>query len=294
MADLSKITLPNGTTYNLKDAVARADISAIQTTISGITGAVGGVNFLGETTTPISDLSTTNPVSINGEDKTAVNGSLVVYQKKEFLFDGTQWIELGDLTALGALATKDNASGSYTPEGTVSQPTFSGNSMTATGTFTPSGSITVSTNQTENKTATVSPASSGNATYTPSGSVTAPTISVSSAGSTTTVNSITSVGTLPAFGATVSNETLTLSWDAGTLPSKGANTTVKTGDATYSATAPSFTGTGVRLVTGNIAVPSSYTATFSGNQGNLSVSGTPSGTVSKPTFTGTTDTITVS
>ena len=190
MADLSKITLPNGTTYNLKDTVARADISAIQTTISGITGAVGGVSFLGETTTPISDLSTTNPVSINGENKTAVNGSLVVYQKKEFLFDGTQWIELGDLTALGALATKDSASG----------------------------------------------------TFTPSGSVSAPSISVNQAGSTTTVNSITDVGSLPAFGATVSNEVLTLSWNAGSLPTKGANTTVKTGDASYTASQPSFTG----------------------------------------------------
>lgn len=79
MADLSKITLPNGTTYNLKDAAARTDISAMQTTISAITGSVGGVTFLGETTTPLADLSTTNPVSIGGQNVTAINGSLVVY-----------------------------------------------------------------------------------------------------------------------------------------------------------------------------------------------------------------------
>jgi hypothetical protein len=86
---------------------------------------------------------------------------------------------------------------------------------------------------------------------------------------------------------TVTNENLTISFDAGTLPSKGANVTVKTGDATYTASEPTFSGTGVRLVTGNIAVPSTYTATFTGEEGDVSVSGTPSGSVSQPTFTGT-------
>ena len=41
MADLSKITLPSGTTYNLKDAKAREDIAAIEAAIAG------GVVFLG-------------------------------------------------------------------------------------------------------------------------------------------------------------------------------------------------------------------------------------------------------
>lgn len=54
-----------------------------------------------------------------------------------------------------------------------------------------------------------------------------------------------------------------------------------------SVAAPTFTGTAVRLVTGNIAVPNTYTATFTGTQGSVSVSGTPAGTVSKPTFSGT-------
>ena len=53
----------------------------------------------------------------------------------------------------------------------------------------------------------------------------------------------------------------------------------------------SFTGTGVRLVTGNIAVPSTYTASFTGTKAQLSGSVTPSGQVSS-TFTGTEETIT--
>ncbi|MBO7667764.1 MAG: hypothetical protein J6T26_04810 [Firmicutes bacterium] len=185
MADISSVTLPSGTTYNLKDAAARADIASIQQAIAG------GLKFLGETTTALTDGATTNPITINGDSVTAVAGNLVLYGDKEFLFDGTKWIEMGDLSLLGALAYKNSASGSFTP----------------------------------------------------SGSVSAPSISVASAGSTTTVNSITDVGTAPAWTATVANETLTIGWSAGTLPTKGADTTVKTGDASYSASQPSFTGT---------------------------------------------------
>lgn len=185
MADISKITLPSGQSYDLKDAQARSDIADIQRAISG------GIHFRGETTTALTDGATTNPITINGNSYTAVSGDLVLYDEKEFLFDGTKWIEMGDLSLLGTLAYKDSASGSFTPAGSVS----------------------------------------------------APNIAVATAGGTTTVNSITAVGTLPAYTATVANETLTMTWNAGTLPTKGADTVVKTTDAAYSASQPTFTGT---------------------------------------------------
>lgn len=315
MADISKITLLNGTTYNLKDQQARDDIAAIQGAIAG------GVTFMGETSTALTDGSTTKSIVINSATVTAVKGYLVVYNSKEFVFDGDKWIEMGDLSLIGDLGWKDSASGNYTPTGTVSQPTFSGNELTSTGNFTPAGNVTISKGTgtanytpqgtvsqptfsgneltstgkftpggsvgltTSNKTATVSKAASGDATYTPEGTVGAPTISVKTAGATTTVNSITAVGTLPSLTTTVANEVLTIGFDQGTLPTKGANQTVKTGDAAYQASAPAFTGTGARLVTGNIAVPTS--ASFTGTEGNVSVSGTPTGTVSQPSFTGT-------
>ena len=193
-------------------------------------------------------------------------------------FSGTGVMIKGTVTASGSIssgAPASGQSGNYTPAGSISA-SFSGSSTTSTGKFTPSGSVTVSTNATENKTATVSAAGSGDATYTPAGSV-----AVSSAGSTTTVNSITAVGTLPNLTTTVADEVLTIGWSAGTLPTKGSDTTVKTGDASYS-----FTGTGARLVTGNIAVPSTYTASFSGTEGDVSVSGTPSGSITNASFTG--------
>ena len=296
MADISKIIALNGTTYNLKDAAARSDIEDLREAITG------GVNFIGRTTTELTDEATTNPITINGKSVTAVAGNLVAYGEKEFLFDGTKWLEMGDIGSLGALAYKNDASGTYTPTGSVSQPTFSGNELTSTGNFTPAGNVTIATG-------------SGTANYTPAGSVAAPTISVKTAGSTTTVNSITNVGTLPTMAMTVENETLTFTFDQGSLPTKGSNTTVKTGDAAYQATAPAFTGTGVQLTgsfsgtqgsvsvkgtpAGTVSKPSftgtgvQLTGAFSGTQGSVSVKGTPSGTVSKPSFTGTAGTITV-
>ena len=428
---ISKITLPSGQTYFIKDAEARSQIQAL----------VGGdaVVFMGVSSTAITDGGTQSP-TISGETVTPATGQLFFYGTEQFIWgpDGA-WHGLGSLDSLGALAYKDDASGSYTPEGTVSQPTFSGtssnvtitatdntngnyqpkgtvskpnftgSSSTFTGTYTPAGTVSVqaggfesknykvspatvvnegngpvnsvngnyiprgdvskptftgsafnstgkftptgsvnltTTNKTAtvstttgtatytpegtvtqptfsgnsltstgkftpagsigftntNKIATVSKAVSGTATYTPEGSVAAPTISVKTAGTTATVKNPTSVTvaktvvaaapgtTAPSNNLTyysVTDETLSLYQIGYTTGASitTADVTVKTGDAAYEATAPTFTGTGARLVTDNISVPSS--ATFTGTEGNLSVSGTPSGTVSQPTFTGT-------
>lgn len=282
MADISQITLPNGTTYDIKDATARSAIASINsfdyvicssaaTTPSGVEWDNNGTSITG-TLSPSADTvgkmylvpSTNGSKNIYDEYITInISGSSYVWE----LFGHTN-IGVDDL---GDLAYKNSASASYTPAGSVSQPTFTGSSTTSTGNFTPAGSVTISEG------------SSGTANFTPKGSVAAPTISVKTAGSTTTVNSITAVGTLPTLTTTVANEVLTIAFDQGTLPTKGSDTTVKTGDAAYEATAPTFTGTGAVL-----------SASFSGTQGSVSVTGTPSGTVSQPSFTGTAATVTVS
>jgi len=122
MADISQITLPSGTTYNLKDTVARQSAS-------------GGIKLVGTTTTALTDEATTNPITVNGESYTAVSQDAVFYGKQEFVFDGTMWHEFGDMSGLGDLALKDSASGSFTPSGTVSQPTISVGTAGSTGTF---------------------------------------------------------------------------------------------------------------------------------------------------------------
>ena len=112
MADIKQITLPSGQTYDLVDAGARELISALE----------AYSEFIGVTSTELTDGSTTNPVIINGESVTAKKGEIVTYGSAEFIWNGSAWQEFGDLSALGALAYKSSASGTYTPAGTVSTP----------------------------------------------------------------------------------------------------------------------------------------------------------------------------
>ena len=330
MAELSKITLPSGTTYDIKDAVARELLESLE----------GFTHYLGITTTPLEDESTVNPIKIDGVDVTAVAGNIALYQSHEFIFNGTHWQQFGhDLDTFGALAYKNSAEGTYIPTGTVSQPTFtgtqssvevtssvSGNVEISTGSgtanFTPAGTVSQPTftgtqgtvNTTGSVTGNVSITTGSGATnFTPAGTVSAPTINAST--DTVNIPNITAVGTLPELTMTVQNETLSFAWNAGTLPTKGSDL-VAVSSVSATATAPTFTGTGVQLVAdaSSLSVSSSGYFTpagtvsqpsFSGtgvelvaDASQLSVSGTaqitPEGTISQPTFTGTQSTITVS
>ena len=215
----------------------------------------GAIKIKGTTTTALTDESTTNPITIDDKSYTAVANDAVFYNKKEFVFDGTKWHEFGDMSGLGDLAYADTASYTYTPGGEVSQPTFTGSETSVT--------ITATADE------------SGN--YTPVGEVSQPTFSGSS---------LTSTGTFTPDG------TVSLSTTDSTVVISGGS-----GTATYtpegSVDAPTFTGTAVRLVTDDIALPTS--ASFAGTKGSVSVSGTPEGSVSAPTISvataGTTDTI---
>lgn len=61
-----------------------------------------GVSLIGETSTALTDNSTTNPITVNGESYTAQPNDAVIYGHKEFLFDGTKWHEFGDLSGLSS------------------------------------------------------------------------------------------------------------------------------------------------------------------------------------------------
>ena len=243
MPDISKLTMPSGTSYDIKDATAREAIANLQNTENilatdaastpyGVTWDDDGTTITGtlvassETVKKIYLVPASHPSSpdqnIFDEYLTLKVGSSYSWEK----FGSTQI----DLSGLGSLAYKDSATGSYTPTGSVSQPSFTGNAVT------------------------------------PSGTVSAPVISIASAGATESIAPVASVGALPNLTMTVSNENLTFAWDSGALPSLGTPISVKTSDATYEAAAPTFSGTEF----------------------------TPSGTVSQPSFTGSSATITVS
>lgn len=272
MPDVKTITLPTGTTYNIVDQGARDLIAEIES----------GTGWLGVTTTPLTDGASTNPILINGVSTTAEAGNLTSYGSKEFIFNGTVWQELGDMSMLGELAYKNSASGTFTPYGTVSQPTFTGTQQTITVDTTPAGTVSQPTfTGTEGDI---------EADFTPAGTVAAPTITVTP--TTDTVNSITDVGTLPSLTMTVANENLTIGFSQGTLPTKGSAQTVMTG-ASATATAPAFTGTAGKA-TGKFTPEGSVSQpTFTGTSSQGSATLTPSGTVSQPTFTGTSGNVTV-
>lgn len=176
-------------------------------------------------------------------------------------------VEVGDIlictTDSTAAATSSNVS-TVKANWVIIQNNVDGAIFKSTNSFT-NGAIILA-DGTEGKVKTGSIASHS---YTPAGSISVtPTVTVN----TTTVNSITAVGTLPSFtrGAfsagtlpsltmKVENEILSFTWStgtlpshaadtfsAGTLPTKGANTTVATGIKSATATG-SFTGTAATL-----------------------------------------------
>lgn len=222
MADISKLKI-DGTTYDIKDTTARATMS-------------GAILILGATTTALVDEATTNPITVNGESVTAVGNDAVFYNSKEFVFDGTYWHEFGDMTGLGDLAQHDLDDIEFTT--TVSQATAETTVSQATATTT----VATSTDET----ATVAPAASGEATYTPAGTISGAAIGYASG-----------------------------SWDAVKVSVGGANNEtliIETANEPTIATQGTFAGTGVRLETGAISVPATFTTTVAEQTASTTVS----------------------
>ena len=179
--------------------------------------------------------------------------------------------------SLKALAFKDNASGSYTPAGSVSQPTFTGSegsvSVSGSAYVLPKAELTI-----------VDPNSVDIPVHKEGDSYIqgAPIAKVAGADvalNTSSISQITDVGTLPALTVTVSDENLIIDWSAGTLPTK-AEVTV---------------ATSVKSVTQPTVTIGAMDITFQSSTATVNSTGkfTPSGNVSKPTFAGTATTITV-
>lgn len=268
---ISKVTLPSGTEYYIKDSEARTKINDLDSRVSSLSG-VSGMKYLGISLTRVVD-GDTGSVNINGSTvypNELSAGSVVIYQEQEFIWNGTKWQLFGPVNqTFGDLASADTTTATYTPVGTVSQPTFTGSS-----------SVVVLTKSNSTSTNALD--------YTPAGTISAITVSKSSGGSSdtiknpTTINNVLSAINTSAPSSTtisnaiaycsVSNQTLSFN-QLGTSSTASIVTTdvsVRTGDAEYAASTPQFTGTKVY---------------FNG-------SCTPSGTVSQPTFTGTQATIT--
>ena len=272
MAEISKITLPTGTTYDIKDTVAREMASAglafvlstdAASTPYGVTWDNGGTTVTG---TLVASKKKKNKFYLVPQPTSVSKDIKAEYITIQDANDDYLWEKIGttdiDLSSLGSLAYKDTATGNYTPEGTVSQPTFNGASLTSTGNFTPTGSVSTPT-------ITVTP------------STTSKYVATTATGGGSVTPGSAASATLPTFATSVSNETLVLSWTAGSF----------TANTPTSVTLPSFQS---QTIVSGISSATSTQPSFTGTSGEVSVTGTPTGTVSQPTFSGTQKAVTVS
>ena len=127
-----KETLEGNATSDTKDSVTiigakkytDSQITTVNTTISTLQNNIGNLsnimNFLGTTTTALTNGGTTNPIKIDNKDVSAVKGDVVVNGNKEFVFDGSKWAEIGDVSAQAqAITNLQNSVGTKpTAEGT--------------------------------------------------------------------------------------------------------------------------------------------------------------------------------
>lgn len=226
------ILIPAGDTDS--DTWRNIKINGVEQLGNGI--STGAVDFINGTNTTVVFNSTGNTIAINATDTNThrpikVNGS-------DYLGDNTTPLEL----IAGTNITLTKGTGADEGKVTITAATTGTSYIFAEGTtdgafdVTPAGGSTQSVPIHGLDNLAFKDSASG--TFTPSGDVSTPTISVDTAGSTTTIAEVATVGSMPTY--TVSNEVLTIT--AGAVPTTN-NVTVKTGDASYTASQPTFTGT---------------------------------------------------
>lgn len=228
-----EITLPSGNAYYLKDnevrqwvgdgttSGAEKRITTLETEVAKLSNAT---HWLGVTTTSLTDGSTTNPITINGESVTAVSGDIVQDSNgNEYIFNGTAWQALGSsVGTLKAFAYVDTGEVTITPAGSNASSSVSG-----TCSVTPSGSVS----GTAVTLSTTSVGSVTNAGSMPTFTVTNEILTIT-AGATPTVSSVTVADGVD----TVTDPTFTGSASSGTISGTAAAQTFTGTEATHTVT----------------------------------------------------------
>ena len=102
---------------------------------------IGGITYIGVTTTELTDGCSTVPVIVDGDFIYPKKGDCVFYNGNEFIWNGSVWQKNGSPQEFGALAYKDSASGTISDFVTGVNSTFTGEGFTATSEYTPEGVI---------------------------------------------------------------------------------------------------------------------------------------------------------
>lgn len=118
--EVGRIGIPNGSLYTEIDTGDTYMYDADNTTWHKVSiggGGVkpeGGIILVGETTTPLTDGATTNPIVVDGQSYTAQPNDAVIYGNKEFLYTGARWIEFGDVSEItDVIAGIDHTENNY-------------------------------------------------------------------------------------------------------------------------------------------------------------------------------------
>lgn len=245
MADISKITLPSGNTYDIKDAIAREMIA-------------GGISYViawgGSSIPVVANIPAGVEVEYNGTTYTGTmaassaevgsfylvkSGSGVNTYDEYVAVDRSYWEQLGspslDLSSLGALAYKDSAAVTFTG-GTTNKV------LGSDATFTTS--VTPTTTRIKAMASGAAVGASGTDTFVKSYP------GVTSKLATTTVPNVTSVGSASSWSfmmgtGTGNTETLIISGSNSTVPELGTAITAATGSLSPSGAGDSvLTGLG--------------------------------------------------
>lgn len=284
--------------------------------LSGLVDRLGSFAYADEGTanyTPSGSVGATftgteGQISVSGTTDGSVSAT---FTGSEGNISASGTIDSQSITISGTTGTA-----TYTPSGTNSAPDFTGTEGTISIEYTPSGSINATFTGTNTEVSTsgvplgtiqiaeIVKSLTGN--YTPTGTIGNTEITVTPA--TSSVNVVTSVGTLPTLngdllsvGVSANDQSLVFSivsnpFTQGTLPTVSEVSVVTNVSAAFTS-APTFTGDTVLIsatfsgldttFTGSYTASGSVSATFAGSSATLSTTYTPSGTVAAPEFTGT-------
>lgn len=129
-----KLTVNGSATDNIAvKGLGAAAYKAVGSVASGDTGLVTGgsvysaindaissaIKFQGITTTALTDGSTTNPITIDGQSYTAKKGDEVIFGGLEFLWTGSKWQQLGDEASWALKTTTISAGTGLTGGGSL-------------------------------------------------------------------------------------------------------------------------------------------------------------------------------
>lgn len=286
--------------------LSASDKAKLDTLISASTHAL---SFIGFTSTALTDgAKTSTLVAAEGKTLTKTTGftvgDVVFYGTKEFIWNGASWTEFGDGSSLRALAFKDSASGTVTIPATTHthttpslSHTVTQGTVSASGSYTPEGTVTI--HSTDSLPA-VPECDGTQDVFVVSNNV--EDVTIKPVRGTTSVQSMTGVGTLPTseaknipnvtsvgvmFKAEVVGETLKLTpgsaptlgtaisvnsmKSAGTLPTRQAVTVATAGtDVTVSKyTKPN--------ISTSFGIENGINCIFAGTAKTVNVTGTTSG-----------------